>query len=122
MERINIEQFDMANEQVLEKSHLYIELTDTYLVYAAKYVCKQPIADDKDDHSLGWEEIAVNFHIKIKREHIVSLERNWVHKRRIYDVQVEINGYPASLKFYFQTSQGMLKVYKKLDEYIFGKT
>jgi len=120
IEKINIGQFDMANEKVLHTMHLYIELTDHYFRYAGKYLASHPVADNPDDHSLGWHEVNVNFDLKIKRECAVSLEKNWVQKRQFYDIEIEFLGYSHTVKVYFERAKDMLEVYHKLDEYIFG--
>ncbi len=119
--RIDIEQFDLANEKVTEPIHLYIELAEHSLIYAAEYYGEEPAAEDQEDHSLGWKEMYQNFHIKIKREVLVSLDINWVNKRELWRVELEANGYPNSIKFYFKKEKDARKVWKQLDEYIFGE-
>jgi hypothetical protein len=119
-EKINIGQFDMVNEKVIHTMHLYIELADHYFRYSGKYVASQPVADDPDDHTMGWHEVNVHFDFKIKRECIVSLEKNWLLKREIYDIEIDFLGYAGTVKLYFERAKDMLEVYHKLDEYIFG--
>lgn len=118
--RIDIKQFDMANERVLEPLCLYIEIADTYLKYVAEYYGEQPKSEDKEDHTLGWEEQYFNFSIKIKRSQLVSLDKNWVHKRQLWRVEVEANGYPNTLIWYFKKESEADNIYKILDEYIFN--
>lgn len=117
--RIDIEQFDLANEKVTERVHLYIELADNYLLYAAEYYAEHPVSEDKDDHTMGWEDIYSNFRIKVKRETLVSLDINWIHKREMWQVEVEANGYPNTIKFYFKKRKAAEAIWKELDEYIF---
>lgn len=120
VKRIDIKQFDMANERLIEPIHLYIELADNYLLYAAEYYGEQPKSEDKEDHLLGWEEIYANFKIKVKRETLVSLDKNWVNKRKLWQVECEANGYPNSIKWFFKTEKEADAVYKELDNYIFN--
>jgi hypothetical protein len=117
---IDIEQFDLANEKVSEKVHLYIELGDNYFLYTAEYYAEQPKAEDKDDHTFGWEDIYANFRIKIKREAFVSVDINWIHKRELWCVELEANGYPNTVKLYFKKQRDAETVCKALDEYIFN--
>lgn len=120
-DKIDIKQFDLHNEKVTEPVSLYIELGSDYLMYVAEYYGEQPASEDKEDHSLGWESIYQNFKIKVKKSAIVSLEINWNNKREIWQVEVEANGYPNSIKFYFEKERDAEVVYKKLDEYIFNE-
>jgi len=118
--QIKIEQFDMANERLIEPVLLDVILADNYIQYSAEYYAEQPKSEDKDDHTLGWEEIYANFKIKIKRETICSLDINWVFKRQLWQVEMEANGYPNTVKWYFKKEKDANEFYKKLDEYIFG--
>lgn len=117
--RIDIKQFDMANETVAESVCLYIELADNYLSYSGEYYAQVPVASDPDDHSMGWKDDYTNFTIKIKRSFLVSLDKDWVEKRQIWRIQLEAYGYPNTINFYFKTETEANKVYKILDEYIF---
>lgn len=119
-ERVDIKQFDLANEKVVEPICLYFELHDRYLIYIGEYYCEVPVSEDKEDHSLGWQQQYSKFKIKIKRESIVSVELNYVPKREIYKVEMEANGYPTSISFYFQTEKEAENIYEKLDKYIFS--
>ncbi len=120
IEKIDIKQFDLHNEKVTEPVNLYIEFGNDYLMYVAEYYGEQPKAEDKDDHTLGWEPIYQNFKIKVKRECFVSVEINWNNKREMWQVELEASGYPNTIKFYFQTERDAQVVYKKLDEYVFN--
>lgn len=119
-QRIDIKQFDMHNEKVSEPILLFIELGDNYLRYVAEYYGEQPKAEDGEDKSLGWEEMYQNFDIKIKREHLVSLDKNWIHKRQLWRVEVEATGYPNSLIWYFKKEKEAINLYKILDDFIFS--
>lgn len=119
MERIDIKHFDLANENLTESNHLYIELGDNYLIYAADYYSEVPVAEDQDDHTLGWKDRYNYFIIKIKRESFVSIDLNWLEKRQLYRVELEANGYPNTVTFYFKTQKEAEAVYKKLDAFIF---
>ena len=117
--RIDIKQFDLANERVTERCFLYIELSEKHLLYAAEYYAEHPKAEDKDDHSMGWEDVYQNFRIKIKRETFCSMDINWIHKRQLWQIELEASGYPNTVKFYFQKQKEALEVYKELDKWIF---
>lgn len=119
-ERVDIKQFDMANEKVTEPICLYFELHDKYFLYVGEYYCEIPTAEDSDDHSMGWKDSYSKFTIKIKKRSIVSVELNWVAKREIYKVEMEVEGYPTSISLYFETEKEAEVIYAKLDKYIFG--
>ena len=119
-ERIDIKQFDLANEKVVNSVALYIELTDNSLMYYAEYYAEVPAAEDKDDHSLGWKESFQKFKIKVKRSSLVSVEKSWNDKREYWKVEVEASGYPNSIAFYFELESEAEAVYEKLDTYVFG--
>lgn len=120
VKRIDINQFNMANEKVSESVHLYIQLSDDYFIYAAEYYGEEPIAEDKDDHAMGWKEMYQNFFIKIKRQSLVSLDKNWNNKREFWQVEVEANGYPNTIKLYFKTEKEAQGIYDTLDKFIFN--
>ena len=119
-ETININHFSLANEKVVEPISMYIELGENYLIYAAEYYGQIPNAADAEDHSLGWKDIYANFRIKIKRDLICSVEILWIEIRQVWKVEIECNGYPNTIGFYFATQKPAIIVYEKLDKFIFG--
>lgn len=121
-ERINIKQFDLENERVTEPISLYIELGENYLMYVAEFYSEVPKAENQDDHTLGWEDSYSNFKIKVKRECIVSIDINYKRKGELWIIELDVNGYPHTIKFYFKKEKDAAAVHKKLDEYIFGTT
>ena len=119
VERIDIKQFDMANEQVINTDHLYVELADNYFFYAGKYQAKHPKGDNPEDHSLGWENRRMNFRIKIKREQLIALELRFIEYRGIWSIDIDAMGYPVTIKIYFEKGADAKILYDKLDTYIF---
>lgn len=121
-ERIDIAPFDRQNEHIRKCYYLYVQLFDEYLLYAGKYLGEIPVADDPQDHSMGWKNKAANFMVKIKREAFVSVEYFWERTYEVYHVELEANGYPNSLTLYFQTEKEAEAMYNKLTKYIFYET
>lgn len=120
IERIDIKQFNMTNEKVINTCLLYIELGDNYFLYVGEYYGQQPKGDDHDDHSLGWEDVYFNFRNKIKRDAIVSVDRLYNEKYDNWRIELEANGYPNPLRLYFETEAECEIMYQRLDEFIFG--
>lgn len=119
-EKIDIKQFDLDNEKVSEPIRLYVELSERYLLYVGEYYAEEPVAEDSEDHSLGWKDKYANFRIKIKKEQLVSLECQWIEKRQLWNVEIEANGYPNTIRFYFKTEKEADVMFNRLDDYIFN--
>lgn len=118
-ERIDIVQFDLANEKVIHSKCLYIELGQNYFMYAGNYTSSKPVADDSEDHTLGWQESATFFKHKILKSSVVSVEIRWIEKRKYWCVEMECNGHPTTISLYFQTKIEAEPIYQKLDKFIF---
>lgn len=118
--RYDLKPVDLRNEKFEQVTHLYIEMRRSYIVYAAKYFSQIPIAENKDDHSMGWKQTFSDFHIKIKRASLVALDISFLDHADLWCVMFESNGYPYTVKLYFETEAEARDFHKVLDEFIFS--
>lgn len=120
MEQILIKHFDLANEKIIKRGHLFVVLADEYFKYSAEYYSEVPKASDPDDHSMGWEERYNKFVIKLKKESIVAVEMRWLDKRECWSVELESNGYPNTISIFFELESEAEEFHHKIDTYVFG--
>lgn len=119
-EKIDIKHIDLKYEKNFETIEAFIELHENYFRYASKYYCDE--LKNKDDEGMGWDEGKFHqFDLKIKRKNIVSLEINWASASEVWNVEIEVNGYPSSINIYYKTEKEAEALHNKLFNYIFEK-
>lgn len=84
-----------------------------------KYVCNTWV--DNDDQGLGVKEHIVDQKTRLKRIFFVSIEKCWSNISECWIIEIEVEGYPMPIKYYFkdENQNECDRIYKILEEWIF---
>lgn len=100
----------------MSTQYSFIELHHDYFKYCASYDSEIP--KDKEDLGMGWVSIYNEFELCFKRHYLVSIEKWWVDLKDYWIIEIEINGYPNTLKLHIISKEEMQKTYNTLFDYI----
>jgi len=105
--RIEIPQFDMYYQIVVDQKEGYIELNEQYAFINQQYLCKIP--KDEDDEAQvksreGWVDTAIHQRINYKRKDISLIALDYQDEHRGYEIwavktYICGNDYPATCYF-----------------------
>ncbi len=118
MIRIDITPVELSAQKPTEVLESYMELHPNHLKYRLKFKADEPV--DREDPGLGWEELITDFCVVVKREHVSSLEKEYLNNSDKYMIDMSIIGAANDIKAMFHTHKEALVVYNKLESWLLG--
>lgn len=115
---------DLTNQRITKVYEAFIELREDRLHYKVEFKAKE--MKDKEDESLGWEQVNTCWERIVQRERICGIEIEYVaataqnknHADR-WCVQINMMGYSGDVKVWFLEENAAREFLKQMTDWIF---
>lgn len=120
MEVFEVDIFNLAKEWDHTDTFYKVSLHDEFIECECRYVCTGYVSED--DKAMGEKEVVSDAHFFIKRDSFISVEKRWLEKSNCWTVELEANGYPNSIQFYYQDKNLVEanKIFKLIKDWVFN--